>query len=64
MSGDLPTVEYQVGLRQAGNTGLSARGEDIMILAEHFVERGLRSGGPRISSFSSLNNVEAKASPS
>lgn len=43
---------YRLAVIQLDIPPLSERGEDIMILAEHFVKRGLRNGGPCIRGFS------------
>lgn len=43
---------YRLAVIQLDIPPLSERGDDIMILAEHFVKLGLRNGGSRISGFS------------
>jgi two-component system response regulator AtoC len=43
---------YRLAVIQLDIPPLSERGEDVMLLAEHFVALGSRNGGPEISGFS------------
>lgn len=43
---------YRLAVIQLDIPPLSERGEDVMLLAEHFVELGSRNGGPKINGFS------------